>query len=315
MGHETKIVSFPEDRIGLVDAYLRGLPTESTRNVYRHVLLVFRRFLHCDLLTVTRRQIEAYRSHLEKMGRAPSTICKHLSAINGLYTFALGDGLLDRNPAATARRPKLPTMSPRRALSQDETRKLLTFPKLETLIGLRDRAQLSMLIVQGWRIAEVLGLRLEDLHEEAGHKVATVRGKGGKVLRVPLAAQTWTAVQAWIEAAGIDSGSIFLPVSKGGVVGGGVISSQAGWKRVKFLARQAGIERHVHPHVLRHTAITLALANGVPLHIVQDFARHEDPRTTRRYDSHRQSLSNQTPHVLASVLSGECSHEQEEWDG
>jgi hypothetical protein len=38
---------------------------------------------------------------------------------------------------------------------------------------------------------------------------------------------------------------------------------------------------------------------------VQDFARHEDPRTTRRYDSHRQSLANQTPHVLASVLSSD----------
>jgi integrase len=168
-----------------------------------------------------------------------------------------------------------------------------------------------MLVIQGWRIAEVLGLRAGDLHEEAGHKVAVVRGKGGKVLRVPLAAQTWTAVQSWIEAAGIDAGSIFLPVSKGGAVGISVISSQAGWKRVVFLARQAGIERHVHPHILRHTAITLALANGVPLHIVQDFARHEDPRTTRRYDSHRQSLNNQTPHVLAAVLDGDSHLEQD----
>ncbi len=309
------VVSFPEDRIGLVDAYLRGLPSESTRKVYSHVLQAFQRFVACDLRTVGRRHVEAYRSHLEELGRAPSTVCKHFAAISGLYEFAVADNLIDRNPAATARRPRLSTTSPRRALSQEETRKLMSFPERETLIGLRDRALLSMLIVQGWRIAEVLGLQVEDLHEEAGHRVAVVRGKGGKVLRVPLAAQTWTAVQSWVEAAGIDAGGIFRAVTKGGVVGGDVISSQAAWKRVCYLARLAGIERHVHPHVLRHTAITLALANGVPLHIVQDFARHEDPRTTRRYDSHRQSLNNQTPHVLASVLSGEQHQEHEEFDG
>ena len=80
------------------------------------------------------------------------------------------------------------------------------------------------------------------------------------------------------------------------------MSPQAIHKRLRVLAQRAGIQRAVHPHLLRHGAVTAALDAGVPLREGQDFARHADPRTTRRYDSHRRSLNNPTPHVLADKV-------------
>lgn len=298
-----QVVAFPESAVGLAEAHLRGLPSAATRKIYCQAIGAFAAFLGRDLLSATRRDIEAYRSHLETAGRAPATIGKVLSAVSSFYQFAIGDGLVDRNPVAAARRPKVPDASPRKALAAAEVRALLAVPNTSTPVGLRDRALLVCLVVQGWRIHEALGLAVEDLGEEGGHKVATITGKGGKVARVPLAAGAWSGVQTWLSAAKISTGPVFVAVTKGGVVVHGLaIAQQSAWKRLQQIAKQAGIGRTVHAHLFRHTAVTQALASGVPLHLVQDFARHADPRTTRRYDSHRASLANPAPHVLAAAL-------------
>lgn len=301
-----QIVSFPQGQVSVVDAYLQGLPSPATRAVYKQAIAAFGDFIgNVDLLAVTRRDIEAYRAHLEGAGRKPATVAKVLSALNGFFDYAVDDDKLPKNPAARARRPKVNDVSPRLALTASEVRAVVNVPDPNTLSGLRDRALVTCLALQGWRISEALGLQVHDLAEEDGHKVATIKGKGGKAVRVPLAAPTWMAIQTWMTAANITTGPVFVAVNKGDVVvHGDAISQQAAWKRLQGLALQAGISRKVHPHLFRHTAVTEALKGGVALHLVQDFARHTDPRTTRRYDSHRQSLANPATHVLASLLTG-----------
>ena len=65
---------------------------------------------------------------------------------------------------------------------------------------------------------------------------------------------------------------------------GGRMTRGAAARVVTRLALLAGIEKHLTPHSLRHSAITAALNAGVALRDVQEFARHADPRTTIRYD-------------------------------
>ncbi len=238
---------------------------------------------------------------MEAAGLAASTISKRMSAVSGLFAFALDEGLLSVNPAARARRPRVPSESSRRGLSPAEVRAMLDACD-DTLVGLRDRMVITVLAVQGWRVGELLGLHIEDLDEEGGHRVATVHGKGSKVVRVPLAAASWTAITMWLDAAGVGAGSVVLAVRRGEVVTSKALSPQSVDKRLKLLARRAGLTRRVHAHLLRHGAATAALDAGVPLRSVQDFLRHADPRTTRRYDSHRNSLNNPTPHVLAERM-------------
>ena len=59
---------------------------------------------------------------------------------------------------------------------------------------------------------------------------------------------------------------------------------------VKKYARLAGIEKQISPHSLRHTAITLSLDGGATIRQVQYLAGHSDPKTTMRYDRHRNNL-------------------------
>ena len=294
----TQIIAFPESEVSLTDAYLRGLPTEATRKVYGRAIRVL-------LFTATRRDIEAWRAAQEEAGLAPSTVATRMTAVSSLFEFAVDEGEISVNPAARARRPRVPSESPRRGLSPAEVRAMIRACDPETLIGLRDRVMVVILGVQGWRLSELLGLQVSDLGEEGGHKVAEITGKGSKVARVPLAAETWATIHTWLEAAKIIDGPIVIPVLKGSRVhSGGAMSPQSADKRIKLIAADAGISRQVHAHLFRHGAVTTLLDAGVPLRETQDFARHADPRTTCRYDSHRQSLNNPAPHVLAGKLMG-----------
>lgn len=73
---------------------------------------------------------------------------------------------------------------------------------------------------------------------------------------------------------------------------------------VKQIARDAGIEGRVHPHALRHAAITAALDAGVPLRDAQVFARHSDPRITSRYDRSRLNLDRHAAYIVAGFVAG-----------
>ncbi len=73
---------------------------------------------------------------------------------------------------------------------------------------------------------------------------------------------------------------------------------------VAALARDAGIAKHVTPHGLRHSAITVGLDAGVSLRDMQDFARHADPKTTRRYDRSRHALNRHATYAIAHYLAG-----------
>ncbi|MEE9381893.1 MAG: tyrosine-type recombinase/integrase [Nannocystaceae bacterium] len=297
------VLRFPERRASHLDAYCRGLPSEGTRRVYRRIAIAFERWASVPVDQVTRRTIESYREHLEVLGRAPTTIAQHLAAICGYFQFLEDEGVIDSNPAARVRRPKIAEPPPKQGITPAEVRRLLEVCDPATMIGLRDRALVLTLSVQAFRISEALGITVETLGEEAGHHVAQIIGKGNKPARVPLAPIVHEAMQQWLDAADIHEGPIFVPVSKGGVVKlGRAISSQSGWKRIKHLGQQAGIERALHPHLARHGAATAALAAGVALHRVQDHLRHADPRTTRRYDSQRRSLSNPCGPVVADLI-------------
>lgn len=288
----------------LRDLFLREVDAASTKRTYGNVLDQFEQFIGRSVTDARRDDIRAYRDHLGCLGRAPGTIRKHAAVLKSLFAFGAAEGLLDRDIAKGIKLPKQGKESPRKGLSMAEVRALLAALDSSTLMGRRDRLLLLLLGVQGWRISEALGLRVEDLGEDQGHRVAVVRGKGGTVFRVPLAAITWEAAQALATDLDVVEGPLLVQVTKGGKVRNPdrPVSTQAGWKRVRYLAQQAGLDREIHPHLFRHGAITEALAAGVPLQKVQDFARHADPRTTRTYDGHRLALGNETPHVLAGRL-------------
>ena len=211
--------------------------------------------------------------------------------MSGLFRYAYEEGYITRDPAAHIRRPRVGDDSPTLGLDLEEARRILD--AAETA-GPRDHALVCLLLLNGLRVSEVCTAKVTDLSSERGHRVLTVARKGGRRDLVPLAPRTLAAVEEHLE----ERTDGFLVLANDG----GPLNRFQATRAIRRLTRAADIIKHISPHSLRHTAVTLALDAGVPLRDVQDMAGHADPRTTRRYDRARKSLDRHATYTLASYL-------------
>src|SRR3954454_4559962 len=114
----------------------------------------------------------------------PSTVSRRLSVVVGFYCVCVIDGILPHSPADYVRRPTVPAESPTLGLGHLQFEALLTTARLST--NPNDFALIALLGLLGLRIFEACGGNITNLGEEHGHRVLRVRGKGGKVVLVPL---------------------------------------------------------------------------------------------------------------------------------
>ena len=243
-----------------------------------------------DPLTAGRTDIERYVRWLQDVRcYQPSTVSRRLSVVIGFYRVCVIDQVLPHSPADYVRRPLVPPESPTLGLGHLQFEALITSARLSA--NLNDFALIAMLGLLGLRIFEVCGAGISDLGEEHGHRVLRVRGKGGKVVLVPLPPAIDRAVD------GRDGGPILRNTR------GARMDRHAATRRLKQLAETAGIRMpRMHPHMLRHTFVTTMLDAGVSLRDVQIAARHADPRTTMRYDRARKTLDRHPNYILAAFM-------------
>ena len=245
-------------------------------------------------LDAQRAHIELYARWSEEHGLARSTISRRLSTICGFYRYCSQEAVIDRDPAAYVRRPKIDYESHTLGLDRNE---LGAFLVQAGLCGGRDHALMCLLALNGLRISEALGADIENLDYQRGHRTLFVHRKGHKTATIPLAPRTATWLDLYIGER--TSGPIFLNAD-----GTRRLDRHAAARIVRRLAKAAGIDKRISPHSLRHSFITAALDAGVPLRDVQEAASHADPRTTMRYDRGRGSLDRHATYIVATFVAG-----------
>ncbi|MBW3615517.1 MAG: tyrosine-type recombinase/integrase [Actinobacteria bacterium] len=246
-----------------------------------------------ELFDVRRAHLELFGRWMEENGKMRSTVARRLSTLASFYRYCEQEGLIERNPAANVRRPKVDYESRTLGLDRNE---LGAFLVQAGLASARDHALASLLALNGLRISEALGADVDDLDYERGHRTLKILRKGGKHAVIPLAPRTSRALDLYIAERA--TGPIFLGAN------GDRMDRYAADRMVKRLARRAGITKRISPHSLRHSFITAALDAGVALRDVQEAASHADPRTTMRYDRGRRSLDRHATYVVATFLAG-----------
>ncbi|WP_230689016.1 site-specific integrase [Micromonospora sp. WMMC415] len=138
-----------------------------------------------DPLAAARVDVERYVRWLQDVRRyQPSTVSRRLSVVVGFYRVCVIDAILDHSPADYVRRPTVPAESPTLGLGHLQFEALITTARLSS--NPNDFALVALLGLLGLRIFEACGASIADLGEEHGHRVLRVRGKGGKVVLVPL---------------------------------------------------------------------------------------------------------------------------------
>jgi integrase/recombinase XerD len=158
----------------------------------------------------------------------------------------------------------------------------------------RDHALACLLTLNGLRVSEACAADVADLGVERAHRILLVIGKGDQHTLVPLAPRTVRAIDSAL--GGRTNGPLLVSDTRGR------LDRHDAARIVARLARRARLAKHITPHSLRHTMVTLALDAGIPLRDVQDAARHADPRTTRRYDRARHALDRQATYTLAAYI-------------
>ncbi len=170
-------------------------------------------------------------------------------------------------------------------LTDEELATLYARVNEATTTGKRDRALLQVMADAGLRVSEALALRTQDLQRENGRVTAiTVHGgKGDKDRTVYATPQLSDKLLRWIDARGalgVKNGVVFCRI-KGGA--GEHLTTRTVQQLVGRLAREAGIEKRVSPHTLRHTSATRKLKATGNLRIVQEDLGHSRLETTQVY--------------------------------
>ena len=223
----------------------------------------------------------------------PSTVARRTSVLSGFYRTCVIDGVLNHSPAEYVRRPTVPPESPTLGLTHLQFEAMLTAARDSS--NSNDFALVAMLGLLGLRIFEATSADINDLGEEHGHRGLRVIGKGTRILLVPLPPAVARAIDRAVGTR--TAGPILLNTR------GARMDRHAATRRLRRLAEVAGVRLpRMHPHMLRHTFVTIMLDAGVDLRDVQIAARHADPRTTMRYDRVRMNLDRHPNYILAAYM-------------
>ena len=156
-------------------------------------------------------------------------------------------------------------------------------PDTGTAQGKRDNAILSIMLYTAARGVELHRADLADLQTQGGRLVLFVQGKGhGEKDDFVVIAHAESALRDWLGVRGNKQGPLFCSLSNRSA--GERLSLQAYRAMIKDYMRLAGVQGNKSTHSLRHTAITKAISEGVPLHKVsKGLARHASMDTTMIY--------------------------------
>jgi integrase/recombinase XerD len=168
-----------------------------------------------------------------------------------------------------------------KTLTSEEVAALLEAPNLDAPTGLRNRCMLALMYRAGLRVSETCGLHLRDLRRsEAQIHLRPEVTKGAKEAFVYLDPATLALLERWKTVRrhyAARRPHLFTTLA------GEPVGRRYCWHMVRRYARRAGIDRPVHPHMLRHTFATELLSEGFNLRQVQQLLRHADVRTTTLY--------------------------------
>ena len=171
-------------------------------------------------------------------------------------------------------------------LTEEEAQAILRVPDRRTLQGKRDYAILLTLLTTGLRKAEICSLKVGDLKTYRNQAVIDVIGKGQKFRRIPLDSGTLIAIKDYLKATGNGTDPahpLFQTLGKHGPYKERSLTPKAVDCLIKAVAREALIQKRVHPHVMRHTFATTLLHKGNDLKTVQSLMGHSHVRTTEAY--------------------------------
>ncbi|MBX7174719.1 MAG: tyrosine-type recombinase/integrase [Pyrinomonadaceae bacterium] len=315
-GELPKPKGIPSTDAELTRAFILKSHSTETRRTYKTTMQTFERF--CQLrhgrkisfAEVTFNDVTAWRDWLIKEGKRSHTISTKLAILRSLFEYGRALGIFNLNPASAklVPPPKKPKHSPGRALSPKEVMSLLSWFRLDDLLGARDYSLMLIMLRLSLRVSEVCNLKVLSIKSTNGRWVLTVKLKGGREERKPLPNDVKRAIDNYLKldrnhrdvmrTNGQDAYLFQAEPNKRWFGENKPLSTRHVWHLVKKYSKLAGIG-DVSPHDLRRTAITQAFKQKVPIRHIQRMSGHQDLNTLRLYDLDRENLEDNAINELS----------------
>ena len=204
-----------------------------------------------------------------------NTVQRKISSLKSFYKFLYLNKYILKDPTNTIKlmkkQKRLPTV-----LTEEEFKQIIdTFnhnPK-----SIRDKLILQLLIATGARISEIIELNIADIKDN-DYKYIRVFGKGSKYRMIPIYKEIGEEIKRFIE----NERNLLVKSKRDFRIFTGS-SRTMFYKTFKEHAKQAGIEKNVHPHTIRHSIATMLLKNGADIRMVQEILGHSSITTTELY--------------------------------
>ena len=272
--------------VDAVEEYLKVLTVE--RGLSQTTIEDYRSDLYLFLATFPEKQdtsdlspydLNDFAVAQDEANRAPKTVARRLSSLYRFYRFLSDEGYMKELPDHPFR-PKIPHRLPA-VLTFEEVEALLEAPNTQTESGARDKAMLETMYACGLRVSELLALQIKDINAKA--RIITIaKGKGAKQRSVPITEFALEYLLLYIDHyrrynKGKNKGSVFLNLR------GEPLSRVYFFRQIKKYALEAGIDKPISPHTLRHCFATHLLEQGAELRVVSEMLGHAHLSTTQIY--------------------------------
>lgn len=218
--------------------------------------------------------VRGYLAALAEKGLARKSMARKLAALRTFFKFLAREGVVAANPVKRLASPKLGRKLPD-FLYWEDVERLLNTADTGNILGLRDQVVLEVLYGSGLRVSELVQLNRLDM--DSGAMLLRVRGKGGKERVVPLTRPALNSLKRYLSLRADNDPAVFLN-SKGSR-----LTERSVRRILDKLVAQAGLGKHVHPHMLRHSFATHLLDRGADLRSVQELLGHEKLSSTQIY--------------------------------
>ncbi|WP_322796837.1 tyrosine recombinase, partial [Tepidiforma sp.] len=229
----------------------------------------------------TQAQLTAFVEYLRDEKKYKSaTVARKVASLKSFYSFLAGEGIIESDPTEQLKSPQVGKQLPR-ALTVQEVDELLEQPaRKNTLEARRDRAMLELLYHTGLRVTELVSLDVHDVELEKLPVTVRCVGKGDKERVLTIPNETVDELRQYIfhvrPKLVRNRRETALFVNRRGER----LTRQGFWLILKTYAKEAGLDKAITPHTLRHTFATHQLAGGMPLRYVQDALGHASISTT-----------------------------------
>ena len=252
-----------------IESYMRDLAQ------FAHFIL---RMYDVPPKKVETEMIRNYLKRLYDLGREKSSQARALSGIKSFFNYLILNDVIEASPAELIEAPKASRPLPD-TLTIDEIDRLIGSIDASTTKGLRDRAILEVLYSCGLRVSELCELRIGDLFFGEGY--IRVIGKGDKQRLVPIGSTARERIMMYLddrrEKEKRDTDTLFLNNR------GGKLTRIMVFLILRQAVENAGIDKTVSPHTLRHSFASHLIAGGASIRQVQEMLGHESIVTTEIY--------------------------------